>query len=121
VSGSIFSFAFQGLKYGKVWNAKIDSRLVSSSTTSLGVKPSVGDTVLAEVDDIVGTLDRPAIALKVHTYIHTYILFQLFIFIILTNLIFIIFTIIIIIIIYISPLFIAKSWKRSLSRLATCA
>ena len=70
VSGSIFSLAFQGLKYGKVWNAKIDSRLVSSSTTSLGVKPSVGDTVLAEVDDIVGTLDRPAIALKVHTYIH---------------------------------------------------
>ena len=66
VSGSFFSHAFQGFKYGKVWNANTHSRLIFSSPMSLGAQPSVGDTVLAEVDDIVGTLDRPAIALKVH-------------------------------------------------------
>lgn len=68
----------QGFKYGKVWNTNI-GRILSPSR--LQVQPSVGDTVLAEVDDIVGTLDRPAISLKVclHVLLTLTMLLSLFI------------------------------------------
>ena len=44
---------------------RLDIQDFKPSTTFLSANPTVGDVVVGEVDDIIGTLDNPFISLKV--------------------------------------------------------